>query len=105
MTLNYYEVVKPGDLLYKEVRHLVDTVSLTDPEQGTISLVPKTEAWSVHFIRHKKRETYVMDDKYIVTISSIRECTPDWPNPEENKLESVTPDCYENIHTEIEVRM
>ena len=105
MTLNYYEVVKPEDQLYEEVRRLVDTVSLTDPVDGTISLVPKTEAWSVNFIRHKKRETYVMNNKHMVTINSIEECTLNWPNTEENKLESVTPDHYENLHTEIEVHV
>ena len=48
------------------------TVSLSDPEKRTITLETRTDNWNVNFIRHKTREAYRIDDKYMVTVAAIR---------------------------------
>lgn len=103
MTLNHYEVVKPDDQLYHTVHRLTNTLKLSKSDDSTINFVPKTQDWNVYFIRHKQRHNYVLDDMYMVTISQVRECVPDWPRAENNKRLEVTPDLYNTTHTEIEV--
>ena len=103
MTLNHYEVVKPEHPQYNTVNRLIRTLTLSSPDDCTITFVPKTEEWNVDFIRHKKRCTYVLDDKYMVTVSSIRECKVDWPRARSDEILDVTPDLYDETHTEIEV--
>ena len=87
---------------YNLVERLVKTVSLSDPEEATITLVTRTDEWSVNFIRHKKREAYRIDDKFIVTVTDIRECQ--FEREELHTCVAVTPDRYRDLHTEIEVR-
>ena len=103
MTLNHYELVRPEHPQYSTVNHLIRTLTLSSPDNDTISFVPKTEEWNVDFIRHKKRHTYVLDDKYMVTVSSIRECRIDWTRARSDEILDVTPDLYNETHTEIEV--
>ena len=103
MVLKHYEVVKPDHLLYRTVNNLIRTLTLSNPNDSTISFVPRTENWNVHFIRHKKRHTYVLEDKYMVTISLIRECVLDWPRAKSDEPLDVTPDLYKKSHTEVEV--
>ena len=102
MTLNYYEVMTVGSPEYEVVEKLVRTVSLSDPEKRTISLETRTDDWNVNFIRHKMREEYRINDKYMVTVTTIRE----YQFNEEpfNTLVPVTPDRYYKTHTEIEVK-
>ena len=99
MTLNYYEVVSQDSPEYRVVEQLLKTVSLSDGD--TISLVMATDEWSVNFIRHKKREVYRIDDKYIATVTDIREVQLTKEEP--NTLVSLTKDSYSKCHTEIEV--
>ena len=101
MTLNYYEVVNRGSPEYEVVERLVRTVSLSDPEK-TIILETRTHDWNVNFIRHKTRETYRIDDKYMVTVTALRECQ--FSDEPFNTLVPVTPDRYRKTHTEIEVK-
>ena len=101
--LKHYEVVKPDHQLCHTVNSLIRTLTLSSPDDCTISLVPRTENWNVHFIRHKKRHTYVLEDKYMVTVSLIRECLLDWPRAKTDELLDVTPDLYNKTHTEVEV--
>ena len=103
ITLNHYEVVKPDHQLYGRVNNLIHTLTLSSPDDSTISFVPRTENWNVHFIRHKKRHTYVLEDKYMVTISLIRECVLGWPRAKNDESCDVTPDLYKKSHTEVEV--
>jgi hypothetical protein len=100
MTLNYYEVMTAGSPEYEVVEKLVRTVSLSDPEKRTISLETRTDDWNVNFIRHKTREAYRIDDKYIVTVTCVRECQ--FNEQLSNTYVSVTPDLYHKTHTEIE---
>ena len=103
VTLNHYEMVKPDHRLYRTVNNLIRTLTLSSPDDCTIGLVPRTENWNVHFIRHKKRHTYVLEDKYMVTISLIRECVLNWPRGRNDEPLDVTPDLYNETHTEVEV--
>ena len=102
MTLNYYEVMNAGSPEYEVVEKLVRTVSLSDPEMRTITLETRTDDWNVNFIRHKTREAYRIDDKYMVTVTTIRECQI--IEEHFNTLVPVTPDRYFETHTEIEVK-
>ena len=102
MTLNCYEVMNQHSPEYELVKRLAETVSLSDPEEATITLVTNTDEWSVNFIRHKKRGAYRIDDKFIVTVTDIRECQ--FKRQPLNTLVSVTPEFYCESHTETEVR-
>ena len=95
--------MKPDHQLYGRVNNLIHTLTLSSPDDSTISFVPRTENWNVHFIRHKKRHTYVLDGKYMVTISLIREYVLDWPRARNDEPLDVTPNLYNETHTEIEV--
>ena len=77
------------------------TLSLSDPNEGTISLLARTQDWNVNFIRHKKRESYRIDDKHIVTVTDIRECQ--LKDQQEDELVSINSDLYSKNHTELEV--
>ena len=101
MTLNYCEVMTVGSPEYEVVERLVRTVSLSDPEKRTITLETRTDDWNVNFIRHKTREAYRIEDKYIATVTAIRECQ--FNEQPSNTYVSVTPDLY-YTHTEIEVK-
>ena len=77
------------------------TLSLSDPNEGIISLVARTQDWNVNFIRHKKRESYRIDDKHIVTVTDIRECQ--LKDQQQDELVSINSDLYSKNHTELEV--
>ena len=101
MTLNYCEVMNKESPEYEVIERLVKTVSLSDPEKRTITLETRTDDWSVNFIRHKMREAYRIDDKYMVTVNTIRECQ--FNEEPFNTLVPITPDRYKT-HTEMEVK-
>ena len=98
MTLNFYEMVTPevSPELYEVVQHLLRTVSY-DVDEGKLTLQPRADEWSVNFIRHKKREAYRIDEKLLLTITSIREYQDP---PGELSLSSAQ---HLHPHTEIEV--
>ena len=101
MTLNYCEVINQDSQENEIVQRLLSTVSLSDPDKGTITLSARTEDWNVNFIRHKKRESYSVDDKYSVTVTAIRECQLE--NKPFNMCVDVTPELYKAQHVEMEV--
>lgn len=105
MTLNHYEVVKPDHPQYSTVNHLIHTLTLSNPDDCTITFVSMTENSNVHFIRHKKRHTYTLEDKYMITVSLIRECPLDWHKARTDESLDVTPDLYNETHTEVEVSL
>ena len=97
MTLNFYEVVRPEESpgLHRVVQHqLLRRVSY-DKDKETLTLPPKSPEISVNFIRHKKREAYCIDEKLLLTITSIKE----YKDPETELQLSSSSD----PHTEIEV--
>ena len=83
------------------VEQLVNTLSLSDPDNGSISLQTNADDWSVYVIRHKKRKTYLMDNKYILTVTVVQECK--LSHQPLNTVVELTPDFYSEPHTEIEV--
>ena len=103
MTLNHYEVLKPDDQLYHTVNRLTDTLTLSNTDDCTIKFVPRTKDWNVHFIRHKQRHSYILDDMYTITISQVREYVPDWSRAMKDEPLEVTPDLYNVTHMEVEV--
>lgn len=36
-----------------------------------VEIQPKTSRWNVHLIRHKKKLTYPLDDKFALTIAEV----------------------------------
>ena len=101
ITLNKYEIVKPEHLLYSSIHRLIRSLAQPNPGESTIHLTPRTKDWNVRFIRHKQKETYAIEDKFIVAISNIRECYI--PPVEEYEQLEVKPSLYKPAHTEIEV--
>ena len=102
ITLNYYEMVDQNAPEYEVVKHLLETVSLSNPDDATISLVTRSENWNVNFIRHKKKEAFHVDDKHLVSVTNIRECQFEKESSE--KYVSITPDRYNKEHIEVEVK-
>ena len=102
MAMSCYEVVKPGSAEHTVMERLLKTMSLTELDNETITLVTKTDDWCVNFIRHKKRETYCYKDKYLVTITDAAEYQL---RKEHQRSEPVTifPDNYSMCRTECEV--
>ena len=82
MTLNHYEMLPEGSSEYKVVEGLLKTVS-HNPKTEEITLQPRVDGeLSVNFVRHKKRETYRVDDKLLLTITAIQEYKVDkHPDP------------------------
>ena len=65
LSLSYSEKIVPGaGPLFEIVQRLLENITIQSPQ--TLQLKPCTEQWNVHFIRHKKRRTYVTDGKYMV---------------------------------------
>ena len=74
LTLNCYEVLRTDSPEYEVVAQLVETLSLSDTDNGTIRLKPNTDSWSVYLIRHKKRSTYqLVESNNLLTVTEIRE--------------------------------
>ena len=103
MSLNNCEVIKPDHQLYHTINCLIHTLTLLNSDDSTISFVPRTDNWNVHYIRHKKWRTYVLGRKYMVTVSLIRERELNWPKVKRNEPLDVTPSFYNETHNEIEV--
>ena len=89
------------------VQRLIDSMVLSDPDSATISFVPKTNTWNTTFIRHKKRNTYILGGKYMITVSSIRESVQNWVKALDStgtdERIDITPSLYKKPHMEVEV--
>ena len=99
--MSCFEILPPSDGV---VPQLVKTLAFSEP--GTLTLVPCTNEWTIEFIRHKKRTAYVLEDKYMVTVTAIKEYRTDWENLERGEMVTVKfeddPKLIE--HFEVEVR-
>ena len=98
--LSRLQIMPPTDKIISE---LLKTLTFLEP--GTLTLIPCTDDWTVEFIRYKKRTAYIIDDKYMVTVTAVQEYRTAWeklPN-----LESVTVKFEDNPelteHFEVEV--
>ena len=101
LSLNHLQIVLDTDPHYRPVKRLLKTVTYSDP--GTLTFVASAQDWTVNYIRHKVRKGYVVDDKYIVTVSNVREYRVDWEKLDPDSLLTVKPEDYET-HSEVEVR-
>ena len=106
MALSQYKVVKAGSAEHTVMEQLLKTMSLSDLDKKTIALTTKTDQWCVHFIRHKKRETYRHKDKYLISVTEVAECKLERDDQKSTKV-YIYPDKYREMgnHTECEVIM
>ena len=103
IALNYYEVVDEDAPEYEMMKSLLETISLSNPDEATISLVTRSEDWNVNFIRHKKKEAFFLDDKHLVSVTNIRECQ--FEKELSDEYVSITSDRYCDEHIEVEVKL
>ena len=75
---------------------------MCDPE--TLQLVPRADDWVVNFIRHKKRETFFIEGKYMVTVTTVKEHDVNWKEMRPGDSINVKPEDYNEPHMEVEVR-
>ena len=95
--LHHYEVVQDGDPYYGVVKEMISRITFLP--RHMIRIQPKTSRWNVHFIRHKKKMTYIVDESFAVTIATVSEHSFD-----SEKDEPVNFDLRDKGHTEVEVR-
>ena len=69
--LHHYKCVEAGEPLYAVVREMVSRIAFLSRHR--VRFQPKTSRWSVHFIRHKQKTTYVMDGGFAVTLATVAE--------------------------------
>ena len=98
-------VCKDNDTHFKTIQEIVKTVSVTD--SGELTLVPYTNNWTVQFIRHKRRFSYVLgpEDIHMVTASQITELEVNHETCKAGDLQTISLKGCENIHWEVEVRV
>lgn len=96
--MSRYETVPKGD---ETVQKLLSTVKMRDPE--TLELVPRADDWVVNLIRHKKRETFFYDEKYVVTVTTVKEHIVNWKEMRRGVPTVVKPEEYNEPHMEVEV--
>ena len=100
ISLNRLEIVPETHQLYGIANRLLQSLTLLKP--GTLEFIPCTNDWNVEFIRHKKRTAYVIDDKYMVTITAIQEYRTDWEKLAKGQAVTVNFDHLAE-HSEVEV--
>ena len=88
--------MEDGEPLFGVVREMVGRISFLPHHK--VRIQPKTSRWSVHLIRHKKKTTYVVDDKYAVTVADVSEHSFDVRGNE-----AVEFDLRKEGHAEVEV--
>jgi len=74
------------------------------PKPGTLKFIPRADEWNVNFIRYKRRETFFLDEKYMVTVTTVKEHCVDWREMRSGESVDVAPENYEKPHMEVEVR-
>ena len=94
--LNRFETVPEGD---STIQKLFKTLTMPNPE--TLECVPRTDEWVINFIRHKRRETFFLDEKYMVTVTEVKERSIKWM-PHGTSI-VIGPEDYDKPHMEVEV--
>ena len=73
--LHHYQCVQDGDRLYDFVKEMLGKISFLS--RNKVMIHPKKFHWKVNLIQHKKRLTYLLDDKFALTIADVSEHTFD----------------------------
>jgi len=94
--LNRFESVPKRD---STIQKLLRTITMPNPE--TLAFIPHTDEWVIDFIRHKRRETFFLDEKYMVTVTEVKECQIKWMPCDERIF--IGPKDYDKPHMEVEV--
>lgn len=74
------------------------------PKPGTLKFIPRADEWSVNFIRHKQREVFFLEEKYMVTVTTVMEHCVNWREMRSGVPINVAPEDYDKPRIEIEVR-
>ena len=78
---------------------MVDTCNLIMTNE--LSLTPLTDEWLIDFIRHKTRDSYILDGVHLVTISEVFEYdVKGWSH---NQGEQISLQRSKDSHWELEV--
>ena len=101
LSFSQLRVVSPNHPLFGVTQRMLREVSFSEP--GTLRLIPCTEEWNINFIRHKKRTPYVLEGKYLTTVSCVGEYTVGMKHPKWRPITIKLQDCTK--HTEVEVRV
>lgn len=93
-----------GEPLFEIVKQILHTVRYSS-QKLSLTFVPRSSSWNIHFIRHKIRAPYLPDDKYIVTKSCIRECNIDLKKHDLDTPLVLKIDDFDEKHYELEVSL
>ena len=83
------------DPLHAVVREMVGTLSFP---AHNLKIRPKMARWNIHSARYKRKTTFLLDDRYAVTVTSMSEHTFDV-----EKGQAVVLDLGVGRHTQVEV--
>ena len=100
MSISKQEIVHEGDPSYKTAEMMLEKIKVTIGSDQLI-LTPCTDEWVIDIIRHKIKDTYILNELYMVAISSVSEYNvKGWScnEGEEKLLEK-----YGDEHWELEV--
>ncbi len=73
LSLNLFKVAKEQTPPFRVAQEMLRTLRFLMP--GKFNFVARTRQWSVGYIRNRKLTSYVIDGKYITSISEVREHT------------------------------
>ena len=65
--------------------------------------MPRADDWVINFIRHKKRETFFIEGKFMVTVTTVKEHDVNWKEMHPDVPTVVKPEDYNEPHMEVEV--
>ena len=65
--------MQDGDRLYGVVEEILGKISFLS--RNKVKIHPRTSRWNIKLIRHKKKLTYPLDDKFALTIADVSEHT------------------------------
>ena len=92
--------MQDGDRLYGVVKEMLGKISF--PSRDKVRIHPKTSRWNIHLIRHKKKLTYPLDDKFALTITDVSEHTFNVKTARESELFDMRMET-KATHAEVEV--
>ena len=72
MSISKQEIVHEGDPSYKTAEMMLEKIKMTIGSDQLI-LTPCTDEWIIDIIRHKIKDTYVLNELYMVAISNVSE--------------------------------